>query len=73
VDYENEELLELEDIDDTEDALTWLGDKVEELFAVVTDDDLPDDAKAEIIQMMEEIQQYIDDAKQVIADIPESD
>jgi hypothetical protein len=70
--HENEELLTLDDIDDTNDALQWLGDKLEELFAVVTDDDaLPDDAKADIIQMMEEIQQYIDDAEQIIADLPE--
>ena len=56
---ENEELLELEDIDDSDEALNLLGDTVESVLNIVTDDDeLPDDAKADIIQMLEEIQQY---------------
>lgn len=73
MDNGNEELLELEDIDDTDDALVLLGDTVESVLNIVTDDDeLPDDAKADIIQMLEEIQQYVDDARNVISDLPES-
>ena len=71
---ENEELLELEDIDDSDEALDLLGDTVESVLNIVTDDDgLPDDAKADIIQMLEEIQQYVDDARNVISDLPECD
>ena len=71
--HENEELLELEDIDDSDDALIHLGDAVDAVLNIVTDDaELPDDAKADIIQMLEEIQQYVDDARNVISDLPES-
>ena len=74
MDNENEELLELDDIDDTDDALVLLGDTVEAVLNIVTDDaGLPDDAKADIIQMLEEIQQYADDARKVISDLPECD
>lgn len=49
-----------------DDLLEQLGDKVEELFQAVTDDPgLADDAKADVIQMMEEIQQYIEDARKI--------
>ena len=74
MDNENEELLTMEDVDDSDDALVLLGDTVESVLNIVTDDaELPDDAKADVIQMLEEIQQYADDARKVISDLPECD
>lgn len=74
MDNENEELLTMEDVDDSDDALVLLGDTVESVLNIVTDDaELPDDAKADVIQMLEEIQQYVDDARKVISDLPECD